>query len=378
MALPFSFTAVTAATGADLDDNFAAVGALAAISCSLSGTNAVTATPFTNAPTVSAYTNNALFSGVVASTNTAAVTFRVGTLPPLPVYKDSISGPVALSGGEQTAGNLAMWAYDGTLNSGTGGFHLFNPLAQAVYPPVGSARNLFGTSAGGGVTASWTADELVAKTSLGGAAALGVSLSLSFNGAGTGANGMDTGAVPTSAQLAVYAIYNPGASTWATLGYSAGGSAAPQIYPGANMPSGYRFSCLLWVGVTDGSAHIQAFVQKGRSINVGPTQVLSMIAAASNTYYSLSVATVVPAGADTAWGILAGTSTTQDLQLALAANSSGSYVQYAVSSKSSTTLDGLASAKSFDETPFITPQTFYWKSGNTMQTNVIQVSGYTF
>src|SRR5438105_15338186 len=123
MTLPVQFAALTQATGQNLDDDFAALGKLTPIPCTVSGTNVLALTANTDTPAVTAYANYMPFSGVVTSSNTGAVTAAVGSLATLNVYKDSIAGPVALSGGELVAGNAFTLVYDLALNSGAGGCH---------------------------------------------------------------------------------------------------------------------------------------------------------------------------------------------------------------------------------------------------------------
>lgn len=124
MTLPFLFKSVTAATGQDLDNDFAAVGQMGVLPCTVTGTNALVLTPGANTPTILAYSNYQRFSGVAANTNSAATTARVGALSILPVYIDTGAGPAALGGGEIVQNNLIEWVYDSALNSGSGGFHL--------------------------------------------------------------------------------------------------------------------------------------------------------------------------------------------------------------------------------------------------------------
>lgn len=143
MALPNVFAAVTSATGAQLDANFNALGVLVPIPCTVSGTNTVTMTPATtNTPTVLAYSNYRLFSGVVATSNTGAVTIQVGSLTALTAYKDSPGGPVALAGGELRAGNAFTAEYDSALNSGAGGFHIWSNTSFAGGTISGSLANV--------------------------------------------------------------------------------------------------------------------------------------------------------------------------------------------------------------------------------------------
>lgn len=125
MSLPFAFAAVTSATGQQLDDNFNAVGNMGTFPCAVSGTNAITMTPSAGiTPSVSALANYMRFSGIVATSNTNAVTIQIGSLGVLNGYKDSASGPVALSGSELIAGNAFTATYDSSLNTGAGGFHI--------------------------------------------------------------------------------------------------------------------------------------------------------------------------------------------------------------------------------------------------------------
>lgn len=126
MALPYSFSNNTSPTGPQLDANQAALGAQGIIPCTASGTNTVVMTPNANTSTVSAYANYARFSSVASATNTGPVVARVGALSLLPVYWDSPSGPIALTGGEIRINCAFTLIYDSTLNAGNGGFHLIS------------------------------------------------------------------------------------------------------------------------------------------------------------------------------------------------------------------------------------------------------------
>ena len=110
MPLPTLFAALTNATGAELDADFAALGALTTITCTIAGSNTLTLVPGTLTPTVAAYSQGQAYSGIVAATNTGAATAQIGTLPALAIYKDTQSGPVALTGNEMVAGNFVALA----------------------------------------------------------------------------------------------------------------------------------------------------------------------------------------------------------------------------------------------------------------------------
>lgn len=132
--MPFTltqFTAVSAATGAQLDNNNKLLGSVAPMPCTVSGTNALTLTAQTSGSgsvstsiAITAYANYMIFCGIAAQTNTAATTAQYGALAALPVYKAGPSGPVALAGGEIVAGCAICLVYDLALNGGNGGFHL--------------------------------------------------------------------------------------------------------------------------------------------------------------------------------------------------------------------------------------------------------------
>lgn len=140
MALPVIFSGLTAPTLPELDQNFAALGALVPIASAISGTNSLSITPAANTPTISAYVNYQPFAGIANGANTGATTAQVGSLATLNVYKDTPGGPVALAGGEIVAGNYVSLIYDSALNSGAGGFHLasYDPPAY----PLGAVNAL--------------------------------------------------------------------------------------------------------------------------------------------------------------------------------------------------------------------------------------------
>jgi hypothetical protein len=131
MALPFAFTVNTTPTGEQLDADLAALGALTPIPCVVAGSNNISLTPEANTP-VPAYAPYSQFSGVAAGTNNTQVTAQVGSLAALAVYKDTIVGPVQLSGGEIVQNTKLLLMYDPTLNAGSGGFHLISPASANV------------------------------------------------------------------------------------------------------------------------------------------------------------------------------------------------------------------------------------------------------
>jgi hypothetical protein len=125
MPLPVTFANLTNPTLPELDQNFAALGALVPIPCTVSGTNTITMTPAANTPTITALAPYTQFSGVVNVSNTGATTINAAGLGALSAYKDTPGGPVALAGGEMIAGNAFTAMYDPALNGGAGGFHVY-------------------------------------------------------------------------------------------------------------------------------------------------------------------------------------------------------------------------------------------------------------
>lgn len=118
-----------------LDDNTTTLSAVAAISCAISGTNTLVLTQ--NAPGllpsvgITAYAQNMRFFGVATATNTGGVTAAVGAAPALTVFKDTLGGPVILTGSEIIKNNAITLVYDAALNGGAGGFHLISTTAAA-------------------------------------------------------------------------------------------------------------------------------------------------------------------------------------------------------------------------------------------------------
>ena len=131
MPLSTIFAALTVATGAELDLVLAELGVLTTIPCSVAGTNALALAPGPLTPTVVAYEDFQGFSCVAVATNTGAVVATIGALATLNVYKDTPVGPALLTAGDIVIGNLLILYYDPALDSGSGGFHLGGPCANA-------------------------------------------------------------------------------------------------------------------------------------------------------------------------------------------------------------------------------------------------------
>ncbi len=124
MALPNTFANETTPQMVELDENFNAVGTCTPIPCTVSGTNALTLTPFANTPDNSTLVTGMQFTGIAAATNTVGMTAAVAGNSPLIVYKDTPQGPKAMAVNELIIGCAFTLTYDLALTSGAGGFHL--------------------------------------------------------------------------------------------------------------------------------------------------------------------------------------------------------------------------------------------------------------
>lgn len=149
MALPITFASLTTIVSSYWDQNFAALGALTPIPCTVAGTDTLVLTPLANTPTVGSLQNYMQFTAIAGGTNTTAVTAQIGSLPVLPVYADTPSGPVPMTAGQIVANTAFTLMYDGTLNNGNGGFHAdTNVITGAFLPLSGGTLTgpLFGTA----------------------------------------------------------------------------------------------------------------------------------------------------------------------------------------------------------------------------------------
>lgn len=243
----------------------------------------------------------------VANTNTGACTVNDG-VSTVPIVGLALS---ALQGGEMAAGGYAWVQWHSAV--GTGSYVLlyctgapmqvanalkaqhavaFSQLAGVI----GSTRNLKCSITAASSTATFTADELVVETALGGLKYQISSLNKVINLATTGVGGMDTGAAPVSGYVAVYAILNPTTGATALLGVNTTSAVAPEVYVGSNMPAGYTASALIAViPTTSGSLFTVGYLD-GRDFYFNGVSILSTtVQQASLT--SLSISGVVPKNA---------------------------------------------------------------------------------
>ncbi|MFL9881301.1 hypothetical protein PQR63_23085 [Herbaspirillum rhizosphaerae] len=174
---------------------------------------------------------------------------------------------------------------------------------------VGSTRNLRMAVTTTGATATVTADEIIIESSLGGSQYRLANFSKPINLATTGAGGMDTGTAPVSGYVAIYAILNPATATSALLAVNATSAAAPSVYAGANMPSGYIASGLLTVVPTNASSQFPILDVYDRHVDVSPVAVVN--GGTATSYTSIPISSAVPKNA-VAWSGLVGAAATSN------------------------------------------------------------------
>jgi hypothetical protein len=275
------------------------------------------------------------------------------------------TGVATLSQGYQTAYSIYG---DGT--------NIVQAKAVATTGITGAVRNLKCSVTTASASATFTADEVIVSTALGGINYQLSSLSQTINLATTGAGGMDTGTAPASGFVAIYAIYNPTTGATALLASNATSSAAPEVYSNANMPSGYTASALVSVWPTNASSQFAVAYQIDRDITIINTSALSTTSA-STSLASLSIASCVPLNAKKV-----------KLSMTVQQNTSGSGVGLNVGAGttsvglfglSAASTSGTSSQSSFYKLSLVTPQVIYWQSQNTNSgVYSISVIGYSF
>lgn len=159
---------------------------------------------------------------------------------------------------------------------------------------VGSSRNAKMLITAASATATFTADEIVVESSLGGLSYRVFSFNKTINLGTTGAGGMDTGTAPVSGFVGIYAIYNPTTGASALLATNATSAAAPEVYGGANMPAGYTASALVSVWQTDASRNLVIGFQVGRRISRRPFTAIGGTGPTGGAVTSISIAGAVP------------------------------------------------------------------------------------
>lgn len=210
---------------------------------------------------------------------------------------------------------------DGQVSDGSSYAQLLTALQSMFGGGVGDAVNMRATIASGASIATWTADEVVVKSALGGRPHSLTNFNQSLNTGVVGAGGMDVGTAPVSGFLAVYAIYNPTAKLARCLGQSVGAAAPTQFYSGANMPAGFTESALISIVPTDPASKFKLCVQRRRRISFPVINVLN--AGTATAYTGVSLSPAVPKGAVRVAGNVTPVTTVGGNGVFIAADASG-------------------------------------------------------
>lgn len=249
MTLPNTFANETSPGMVELDQNFAAVANMAVWNTSATGTNVIALTTTANQPAVSAYTDRQRFQFIGPNNSTNSVTVAVNSLSALPLYL--ITGVQAASG-DVASGTPYQIIYLSALNSGNGGFQILSavPSSAVAAVTVGRATGLlmFNNSSTPSTKIDITAGQTVMVTT-GGAPKFVSSVSVTIDLTTTGANGMDTGARPTSGFVYNYIINN--GSVTAGLSTATSPSSA-----GPTLPGGYTYAVYVGAMWCDGSQNL--------------------------------------------------------------------------------------------------------------------------
>ncbi|HHX9064589.1 TPA: hypothetical protein ACVQS5_004100 [Yersinia enterocolitica] len=178
-------------------------------------------------------------------------------------------------------------------------------LGDVVHHPqltgvVGTSRNAKMSIPVTLATATFTADELIVQAALGGLQYKLSSFNKTINLATTGAGGMDTGTVPVTGFVALYAIYNPTTQVSALLAVNTTSVFAPEICSGV-IPLGYTASALVGVLPIRSSKFRPSYLA-GRTVSFELTPVY-ISSSVSSPVTRLDISTAVPKNATLAKGV---------------------------------------------------------------------------
>ena len=187
---------------------------------------------------------------------------------------------------------------DNTLTNLSGkdvaGLLTYLQLRESFSGVVGQSRNARMSVAAASVTATFSADELIVEDGDGRQYRLS-NFNKSVDLMTTGAGGMDTGTVPETGFVALYAIYNPTTYMSSLLAVNATTAGLPEIYGGSALPHGYTASALVSVwGIS--KSKFKTGMQHGRVINTD-RQIAITTTAKINNLTELSIASIVPKNA---------------------------------------------------------------------------------
>ncbi|HDL6962204.1 TPA: hypothetical protein PXM28_001445 [Yersinia enterocolitica] len=232
-------------------------------------------------------------------------------------------------------------------------------------PVVGTSRNAKMSVTAASATATFTADQLTVTTELSGQPYLLASFNKTINLATTGAGGMDTGAAPATGWVALYAIYNPTNQTSALLAVNATTITAPEVYGGANMPTGYTASALVSVWKTTASSLLDLGVLQDRHVDIARSSIFATTAT-TIAYTQITSSALTPLNARAIYGDAQCAASNAIYGIAPRGDNVGAFsFQFA------------SISQSYYKIPISTPQRLYYYFNATGTLN-IWTSGYDF
>lgn len=220
--------------------------------------------------------------------------------------------------------------------------------------------------------ATYTADEVVVKTTMGAQSFIIGFYNKAVNLATVGAGGMDTGAAPANSYVGLYAIYNTVTGANSILAVNGGGTLS-QIYSGANMPAGYNASALLTVVPTNASSQFKVVLVQDRKVSYALSVAYNGSSVVS--FLPISLATTVPLNATEIFGELSSTnSVNSNMTLAINGdtNTVGQQVQ-AIGGQA-----GVTTVTNFSTLPLPVAQILYVTTINSAGTALftVYIGGY--
>ncbi|WP_222424592.1 hypothetical protein [Yersinia massiliensis] len=228
---------------------------------------------------------------------------------------------------------------------------------------VGTSRNAKMNVTAASATATFTADELIVQTALGGRQYKLTNFNKIINLATNGAGGMDTGTAPVTGFVALYAIYNPTTQISALLAVNATSVLAPEVYGGANMPSGYTASALVSVWRT-ASSQFTIGHQLDRNVSFPRVSILTATAG-TTPLLPINMPNYLPINAKYCSVDGAGATSTNGL-VGMAFTSSISGIAWRASAM--TTTAGYGVTYTAMNIPITTTQTIYYSANATVGT----------
>lgn len=261
----------------------------------------------------------------------------------------------------------------------TGDYVFSGPTAGQMgsFAEVSQLASLVGTFSGlrasansGDTSVTFTANNIIVGTSIGGNYYQLNNFSQTFTpGATPGAGAMDTGSATANSWVAVYAGLNPSTGATTIFGTLEGSSVAPVTYGGSHPISGYTATCLLAI-VPIGStanqfASFNIINRLGQPVSL---QILSgTTSATSQPAFSTLVTNGIP---KTAIALLCGVSLTNtqasNSQFSFGPSANGAGAQQVSANTSS-----FGGNSQTEKIGIVTPQTIYYAAWGSNASNVL-------